>query len=152
MSAHAWVPGRHVRPEFGAQLGLPWAEPATTTQRRRWLAVYAAAERMGVPLVEIWYDRSIGERVEAVALELETPRRREVLVLLPGRTETRWFRRLRPEFICFLRGRLAVGDHLGSAPFPSVVQYLGPNPERFAATFRPLGIIGQAVRYPEASS
>lgn len=54
----------------------------------------------------------------------------EVVMLLPARTDTRWFHLLlaeqhRCEFL-FARGRLRFGAATGSAPFPSVVIVMRP--------------------------
>lgn len=63
----------------------------------------------------------------------------EAVALLPARTDTRWFRILRPYPKCFVTGRLKFGDAQNSAPFPSVVVYLGDRLNRFAAVFASLG-------------
>jgi DNA N-6-adenine-methyltransferase Dam len=69
----------------------------------------------------------------------------EALALLPARTDTRWFQLLRGYPMCFLRGRLRFtsgeGDRDGTAPFPSVLVYLGAGSDRFAETFHDLGLV-----------
>jgi len=42
----------------------------------------------------------------------------EAIALLPARTDTQWFRILRPYPKCFLTGRLKFGEARNSAPFP----------------------------------
>jgi hypothetical protein len=120
---------------------MPWSSPRLTVQQRRLQTVREAAERMGVPLKEVWYDRTIGTRLTALT---ERPPD-ELLIFLPGRTDTRWWQRLahRSAAICLIRGRAAVGDHRGSAPFPSHVIYLGSQPDRFTEMF---GRVGQIIR------
>lgn len=63
----------------------------------------------------------------------------EAIALLPARTDTRWFRRLRDAELCFVAGRLRFSDSDQAAPFPSVLAYLGRSPERFAAVFGEMG-------------
>lgn len=48
-------------------------------------------------------------------------------VLVPARTETTWMHRYcAPWEVRFLRGRLRLDAHSGSAPFPSAVIVMGP--------------------------
>lgn len=63
----------------------------------------------------------------------------EAIALLPARTDTAWFRVIREYPRCFIHGRLKFGGAKSSAPFPSVVVYLGPNEERFEQVFSQLG-------------
>jgi hypothetical protein len=49
----------------------------------------------------------------------------EAVALVPSRTDTEWFRMLRDFPKCFVSGRLNFSEHEKSAPFPSVVIYLG---------------------------
>ncbi len=63
----------------------------------------------------------------------------EAITLVPARTDTEWFQPLFSYVLCFWRGRLKFGNADNSAPFPSVVAYLGPNVDRFCATFAPYG-------------
>ncbi len=53
---------------------------------------------------------------------LESQAGKTVVLLVPARTDTRWFHRycLRGE-IRFIKGRLKFGGHKNSAPFPSMV-------------------------------
>lgn len=55
--------------------------------------------------------------------------------LLPARTDTRWFHDFvlpRASEIRFLRGRLRFNDHIGQAPFPSMVVVFRNQTEAFA--------------------
>ena len=54
----------------------------------------------------------------------------KVVMLLPARTDTRWFhdfcldKKVISE-VCFVRGRLKFGDQTNSAPFPSMIVTFG---------------------------
>lgn len=61
------------------------------------------------------------------------------IALVPARTDTRWFRELSEYPRCFVHGRLNFSGHPNGAPFPSAAFYLGPDLQRFAAAFEPLG-------------
>jgi phage N-6-adenine-methyltransferase len=63
----------------------------------------------------------------------------EAIALLPARTDTAWFRRLRPYVRCFVTGRLTFSGHPSPAPFPSAVFYLGSNVQKFLQVFQCLG-------------
>ena len=47
-------------------------------------------------------------------------------MLLPARTDTKWFHQFcldkeRVSVVCFVKGRLKFGDQTNSAPFPSMI-------------------------------
>ena len=63
------------------------------------------------------------------------------LVLVPSRTDTEWFYELRDYPRCFIKGRLKFSDSENSAPFPSMVVYLGNDAKRFIDVFRGRGDI-----------
>lgn len=66
------------------------------------------------------YGREIGKWVQKAA---ESVRNATVVMLLPARTDTKWFHRYiygKAE-IRFIEGRLKFGDSKNSAPFPSMV-------------------------------
>lgn len=67
---------------------------------------------------------------------------REYVVLLPARTDTRWWHTLveaRPSRVCFWRGRIQFNRPDGtpgqSAPFPSAVLYWGADDQTFTRVF-----------------
>lgn len=94
------------------------------------------------------YGREIGEWVEKLVREYESQSPGsvdEAVALTPARTDTSWFRQLRPYPRCFLHGRLRFSGHENSAPFPSMTVYLGPCPEDFITVFSELGDIYVAV-------
>lgn len=70
----------------------------------------------------------------------------EIIALLPGRFETRWFKALRPDRICWYGRRVQFIDakapgRASSAKFPSVFLYYGRRPERFEAVFSDHGTV-----------
>jgi len=65
----------------------------------------------------------------------------DAIALVPSRTDTEWFRRLKPYLRCFIWGRLRFGAGENSAPFPSMVVYLGANTEGFVQAFIDIGDI-----------
>ena len=72
------------------------------------------------------------------------------VALVPARVDTRWFRSLAAADLCFVNGRLRFLQPSGepaanSAPFPSMVAYLGPDPEGFARAFGALGVLYRRV-------
>lgn len=85
------------------------------------------------------YGRVIGEWVQKLVDEYRAGRVHEGIALVPARTDTRWFRLLGDSTLCFVRGRLRFSSHMGSAPFPSTVAYLGRRPGAFAKAFSDLG-------------
>lgn len=87
------------------------------------------------------YGREIGSWVSKLHNAYQTHNVCEAVALLPARTDTQWFRTLRPYPKCFVTGRLKFGEARNSAPFPSVVVYLGHRPSRFTAVFSSLGDI-----------
>lgn len=64
------------------------------------------------------------------------------IALLPARVDTRWFEPLWDFPCCFVRGRLKFSSHENSAPFPSVVIYMGLDSAAFGAAFQDIGRCG----------
>ena len=62
----------------------------------------------------------------------------QAIALLPARTDTAWMGRLRDYPRCFIRGRIRFSGE-GSAPFPSVLVYLGGHIAKFAEHFEAIG-------------
>lgn len=87
------------------------------------------------------YGRDIGEWVNKLLDEYEAGQVSQAIALLPSRTDTVWFHRLRAYPRCFIRGRLRFSDAELSAPFPSMLVYLGANNESFRITFQSIGDI-----------
>jgi phage N-6-adenine-methyltransferase len=71
----------------------------------------------------------------------------EAIALLHARNDTAWFSMLANYTLCFVRGRLRFGGQSSSnsAPFPSLIVYLGNRHARFARAFGDLGSIYRQV-------
>lgn len=89
------------------------------------------------------YGRDVKRWVAHLCGEHRAGRVTAAIALLHARTDTAWFNLFSDYTLCFVRGRLKfAGQGAGnSAPFPSVLAYLGPTPERFAHVFQPVGAI-----------
>ena len=87
------------------------------------------------------YGDDIAGWVEHLRNEFLQGRTTEAIALVPARTDTRWFRKLASFPKCFVHGRLKFGNASNSAPFPSVVIYLGPESERFVRAFAEIGTV-----------
>lgn len=85
------------------------------------------------------YGREIVEWVEKLAAEHKSGNVTEAVALVPARTDTEWFRMLRVFPRCFVSGRLNFSGHENSAPFPSVVFYLGKRLSAFVKAFGDIG-------------
>lgn len=92
------------------------------------------------------YGRDVDPFVEKLVSEYGKGSVKEALMLVAARTDTAWFRRLRPYPRCFLWGRVKfingetgeIGDPAG---FPSMVVYMGADLVRFAEVFEDIGDI-----------
>jgi len=85
-----------------------------------------------------WIDKLVYEHLEG--------RTTEAVALVPSRTDTVWFRALRAYPRCFLHGRLKFSGHDNSAPFPSMVVYLGENVQAFIEHFHDIGDVYEWVK------
>lgn len=85
------------------------------------------------------YGRELSAWVRKLVREHTCGNVTEAIALLPSRTDTKWFRRLSPFPKCFLQGRLRFSGSKQSAPFPSMLVYLGKQPEKFAEVFADVG-------------
>ena len=85
------------------------------------------------------YGREIKSCCEHLLFDYETGDLVEAIVLIPGRTDTRWFRLFRDFAICFVRGRVKFGESKHCAPFPSAAVYLGTDVAKFAKAFEDIG-------------
>jgi hypothetical protein len=88
------------------------------------------------PVVGRWVAKADTEQVD------------ELLLLVPARTDTRWFVPLWDwPALCFLRGRLHFSGSSAGAPFPSVLAYRSRGPqERVSAFIAAFGHRGAVVR------
>lgn len=85
------------------------------------------------------YGRVIEDWVEKLCSEYEAGRVQQAIALIPARTDTAWFRRMVNYPRLFIWGRLQFSGHENSAPFPSMVVYLGRNLDRFKKAFADMG-------------
>lgn len=85
------------------------------------------------------YGDAIGAWVDKLCAAYDAGQIEAAIALVPGRLDTAWFDRLTAYALCFVRGRLRFVGAENSAPFPSVLVYLGDEVERFRETVRPLG-------------
>ncbi len=69
----------------------------------------------------------------------------EGIALIPARPDTDWFYSLRDYPRCFIRHRLKFGGQQNSAPFPSMVVYVGNNIKKFKHAFQDIGDIYQRI-------
>jgi hypothetical protein len=65
----------------------------------------------------------------------------EAVVLTRAATDAPWFAALAGVPRCYVRGRLRCPGYPRESPHASLVFYLGPRPERFAAEFATWGVL-----------
>jgi hypothetical protein len=87
------------------------------------------------------YGREIDDWVSKLVSEYEAGNVTEAIALVPSRTDTQWWQRLREYHVCLVSGRLKFIGNNDPAPFPSAVFYLGQNIGRFVWAFEELGDI-----------
>ena len=95
------------------------------------------------------YGREIDPWIAKLVSEYEDGAVTEAIALVPARTDTQWWQRLRDYHICFVTGRLAFkgAGNNESAPFPSAVVYLGNDTDRFVNTFEGIGDVWHRTRH-----
>lgn len=93
------------------------------------------------------YGREIGEWIEKLVQEYQEGNIEEAIALVPGRTDTLWFRSLFDYPLCFISGRVRFSDGDGAAPFPSVLVYMGHRIEDFVEGFKHRGPIVKRLVY-----
>lgn len=87
------------------------------------------------------YGSEISKWIQKLTNEYKEGDVTEAIALLPARTDTRWFGLLREYPRCFVIGRLQFIGAEHSAPFPSVVVYLGVEINQFTSSFKSIGDI-----------
>jgi hypothetical protein len=85
------------------------------------------------------YGSEIGTWIVKLKGEYESGRVTEAIALVPARPDTEWFRALRLYARCFIFGRLKFGGQENSAPFPSMLVYLGVNIKQFKELMSDIG-------------
>jgi hypothetical protein len=83
------------------------------------------------------YGDTIGQWTEKLLSEFNKGNVKEAIALLPARVDTAWFRPF--THAIFVSGRLKFSGVDNSAPFPSVLIYLGNNWEKFKTEFKGIG-------------
>jgi hypothetical protein len=87
------------------------------------------------------YGREIDDWIAKLLSEYEAGNVTEAIALVPSRTDTQWWKRLRNWHVCLVTGRLKFIGNDDPAPFPSAVFYIGQNVGRFVWAFEELGDI-----------
>jgi site-specific DNA-methyltransferase (adenine-specific) len=147
-----WILGA-IREFSGGQITLdPCAAPADIDMVRAAIN-YRLPEHDG--LKESWdvkglvfvnppYGRELSEWTGKLTREIDAAERNlECILLVPARTDTRWFRTDivgRANRILFLTGRLNFDDGPVGAPFPSCLVYYGVNGDRFEQFWKALDV------------
>jgi hypothetical protein len=91
------------------------------------------------------YGRELDDWIEHLCIEYAAGRTTAAIALVPSRTDTQWFRRLREFPRCFIWGRLHFSGQENSAPFPSMAVYLGTDRAAFLAAFTDIGDVYEVV-------
>jgi len=87
------------------------------------------------------YGREIGIWVKKAIQEYDAGRMSEAIILLPARTDTKWFDVISSFPWCAVRGRIKFGNLHNPAPFPSAIIYMGERVERFTRMFSACGTV-----------
>ncbi len=88
------------------------------------------------------YGNELSSWIKKILKEYNNGRIPEAIILAPARTDTKWFQSLRQFPKCFVIGRLKFGGgSKNSAPFPSMLVYLGLNVTSFYNAFSDIGDI-----------
>lgn len=90
--------------------------------------------------------KEIGKWINHLCEQYEKGNIQEAIALVPCRTDTSWFRRLKKYPSCYIWGRLKFSDSGQSAPFPSMITYLGNNVNRFVEVFSNIGDIYELIK------
>lgn len=91
------------------------------------------------------YGSEIPQWIEKLVNSYEYGDVEEALALLPARIDTQWFQPLYKYPMCNVRGRLQFENASNSAPFPSVIVYLGERIEDFIKVFKDRGPIMRRI-------
>ena len=86
------------------------------------------------------YGREIGDWVDKAAQQIKYTRVQWIVMLLPARTDTKWWHRsvmAKAKSIRFIEGRLRFVGGSSSAPFPSVIVIYHRNRQTYPLTIGP---------------
>jgi site-specific DNA-methyltransferase (adenine-specific) len=84
------------------------------------------------------YGDAMTDWIEKLVSEFEAGNVKGAIALVAARVDTKWFQKLEPYFIGFVRGRLTFGEAKNSATFPSAAVYFGERPSKFRVVFSDL--------------
>jgi hypothetical protein len=129
------VPARFHYTKNDNGLTLPWSVPLWVDDTGE--TSFATCVYMNPP-----YGDEIGEWVNKMIREYTSGNVTDCIALLPARVDTAWFQPLYDYMLCFIRGRLRFVGADNSAPFPSVLVYLGKDYTLFRDTFSAMGRVG----------
>lgn len=85
------------------------------------------------------YGKQIKQWIDKVCDAYESNEIESAVVLVHARTDTKWARRISAYPRCYIYGRLKFGGSVNSAPFPSMLVYLGRDFMRFLVFTEQLG-------------
>jgi hypothetical protein len=91
------------------------------------------------------YGRELPDWVIKLEEEYVSGRVKEAIALIPARPDTEWFHAFREYPRCFIFGRLKFGGQENSAPFPSMLVYLGKNRNGFIEATKDIGDVYEVV-------
>jgi hypothetical protein len=143
-----WYTPEHIIVKAHQMLGGIDLDPASSDAANEMVqaAEYYTEHNNGLALPwrgRVWmnppYGDVVGQWVNKLLLEYEDGNITEALALLPARPDTAWFAPLFQYPRCWVRGRLRFVGADNSAPFPSVIVYLGTRPGVFLECFGELG-------------
>jgi hypothetical protein len=118
-----------------------WLNPPFSTEKRLksgMIALNADGKPIRQRVIEQWVSRwraAIRSREVGAAM-----------LLVPARTDTEWFQPLLGLPMCLVSGRLTFSEAKNSAPFPTVMVYVGPVVELFYTLFEEVGVCGKFER------
>lgn len=110
-------------------------------------------------LIQSWQGRTymnppygdvLPQWIEKVVSEYQHGQVTEAIVLVPNRSDTRWYRMINDYPFCAIDGRLRFSGSKNSATFPSVVFYLGENVKGFYEAFESHGSLFRKLSREEA--
>ena len=98
-------------------------------------------ESLGLVFCNPPYGRGIGDWVYKAWRQSLFSVEFECIMLVPARTDTKWWHEACPASYCFWKGRLRFKGAESSAPFPSALLYWGVREDRFRDVCDDYGIV-----------
>lgn len=151
--SYEWYTPEHIARKAFDFLGGIELDPASSAaanaviKAQRFFSVLDNGLEQSWTATAVWmnppYGRELPLWIEKLVSEYEAGHIMEALALVPARPDTAWFKRLRDYPRCFIDGRLKFGGTGtdNSAPFPSMLVYLGKRERDFVALWSSLGDI-----------